>query len=224
MSDSDNPLNKQVEKAAPAARKRQRAVQQRAEETKDQLITAAIELFSALGFDGVSVRTIETHANVKRGLAAYHFGTKEELWFAAVGRLFTSLAEQMSGVEEATKHLDMEARFRAAAHAFVDFSANFPELNRIMVQEAKMQSWRSDHIIDVLVRPLVDWMQRMAGREIDVHTHYIILGATTFVFDVEYECEKLFKLSPRTEGFAKTHADRVVDLVMGKGTPLADLL
>lgn len=208
--------------AQKSTKPRQRAVQQRAEDTKDHLITAAIELFSALGFDGVSVRTIETHADVKRGLVAYHFGTKEDLWFAAVGRLFTNLAEQMSGVEEATKHLDMEARFRAATHAFVEFSAKFPELNRIMVQEAKMQSWRSDHIIDVLVRPLVDWMQRMAGREIDVHTHYIILGATTFVFDVEYECEKLFGLSPRTEGFAKTHADHVVDMILGKGTPFIE--
>lgn len=36
-----------------------RAPQKRAEETRELLLDAGIELFSSLGFEGVSVRTIE---------------------------------------------------------------------------------------------------------------------------------------------------------------------
>ena len=62
-----------------AKRSPQKATQKRAEETRERLLDAATELFAALGFDGVSARTIETHAGVQRGLIAYHFDTKEAL-------------------------------------------------------------------------------------------------------------------------------------------------
>ena len=71
-----------------ASKPRIRAVQQRAEDTRARLLEAGIELFSTRGFDGTSIRDVETAAGVKRGLVAYHFGTKEAFWKAAVDRIF----------------------------------------------------------------------------------------------------------------------------------------
>jgi len=193
---------------------RQRAPQRRAEETQDQLIDAAIVLFASHGFDGTSIRMIETEADVKRGLAAYHFGNKAELWRVAMSRLLQTLGNDMEVVDKATEGLPRLARFRAAILTFMRYSANFPQLNHVMVQEAKTKTWRSDFLIEGFIRPLVGWTSRITGFDIDVHTHYIMLGAATFVFNVEYECEALFGMNPRNDDFVQAHADATIEMLL----------
>ncbi|MEN8722094.1 MAG: TetR/AcrR family transcriptional regulator [Alphaproteobacteria bacterium] len=204
---------------------RQRAPQKRAEETQDHLIAAAIDLFAKHGFDGVSIRMIETEADVKRGLAAYHFGNKAELWRASMTRLLDTLAHDMAIVDGATDGLARLARFHAAITAFMRFSARHPQLNHVMVQEAKTKSWRADFLIEGFIRPLVDWTDRLAGFKIDAHTHYIMIGAATFAFNVEYECEALFGINPREDAFIEEHAKQVANMLLGNGLsqPLAEL-
>jgi AcrR family transcriptional regulator len=199
------------QKTPPACRKR--AVQKRAEETKSQILAAAIGLFSTFGYEGVSIRTVESQARVKRGLVAYHFGPKEELWKAAVDALFGDSNEMM--IELATSMMDLapEARSRAAIGAFVRFSAQRPEVSRLMVQEGRARSWRLDYLLEHYVRPRVDWITDALGEKLDAHRHYMMLGAATFVFDVESECEALFDVDPRTEEFANDHANAVSDMI-----------
>lgn len=209
-----------MSRTAPAAETRQRAPQKRAAETRDQILGAATELFSTRGYDGVSLRTIETGAGVKRGLVAYHFGTKEELWRAAVDALFRDLSDQMLAVRETVKDQPVETRLRINLTAFVRYSAMNPELNRIMAQEARAESWRSEHLVENYVRPLVALINQVAGRTFDVHSHYILIGAATFVFNVEFECMRLFGEDPRGEDFITTHANRVADLLLGEGGAL----
>lgn len=195
-------------------RPRQRAPQKRAEETQIALIEAATVLFASHGFDGVSIRTIETEAEVKRGLAAYHFGNKAELWRASMTRLLDTLGNEMAIVDKATEGLSRKARFRAAIIAFMRYSAHYPQLNHVMVQEAKVKSWRSEFLVEGFIRPLVEWTSRIAGYQIDVHTHYIMLGACTFVFNVEYECESLFGVNPRNDEFVEAHANATIDMLL----------
>lgn len=199
---------------AKTPQNRQRAPQKRAEDTQDHLITSAIELFSTAGYEGVSIRMIETHGNVKRGLVAYHFGNKDDLWKAAMTRLLTTLANEMQRVEETTEGLSREAQFRAAMLAFMRYSARFPQLNHIMTHETTRKSWRSDFLLEGFVRPLVEWMNRLAGGTVDVHTHYILVGAATFVFNVQYECESLFGVNPQEPDFIRNHANTVVDMLL----------
>lgn len=199
-----------------ADRPRQRAPQRRAEETQDHLIDAAISLFAKHSYDGVSIRMIETEADVKRGLAAYHFGNKAELWRVSMSRLLDALGTEMAIVDKATQGLSRMARFRAAIYSFMKFSARYPQLNHVMVQEAKVKTWRSDFLIEGFIRPLVEWTERIADYRIDVHTHYIMIGAATFVFNVEYECEALFGVNPRSEGFVEAHANATIEMLLAQ--------
>ncbi|MGB0922343.1 MAG: TetR/AcrR family transcriptional regulator [Alphaproteobacteria bacterium] len=211
-----------MQQTAKTPQKRQRAPQKRAEDTQEHLIQAAINLFPAHGYEGVSIRMIETQASVKRGLVAYHFGNKEELWKEAMRYLLTTLADDMATLDAATQGLDRIARLRAATLAFMRYSARLPQLNHVMVQEAKQKSWRSDFMLEGFIRPLVDWMSRLAGQKIDVHTHYMLIGAATFVFNVEYECETLFGVNPREEDFVRDHANAVVEMLLAANPSLLE--
>ena len=191
-----------------------RATQQRAEETRRSILRAAIQLFSSLGFDGVSLRTIEAHAGVQRGAVAYHFESKDSLWRETIDFVFEKFAVHFGPLDSTLRDLEPELRIRTAITAFVRFSAEMPELNRLMVQEGKQSSWRLDYIIDTHMKPGVDRLTDMLGFEIDAHTYYLMVGASALVFSVEHECRNVFGVDPTTDEFIRDHASRVADLIL----------
>lgn len=200
--------------AVRALQPRKRAPQRRAEQTREALLSAAIELFSCLGYDGVSLRTLESHAGVQRGSITYHFESKEALWKRAIDRVFGRLAAHFDPLGTTLRDLDPEAGLRTAITAFVRFSAETPELSRLMVQEGKQPSWRLDYIVDRYLRPRIEWMAELVGEPLDPHIYYFVIGGAATVFDVEHECRQIFGVDPTSDAFVREHAARVADLVI----------
>ena len=60
--------------------------QQRSIETQKKILDAAEELFSNYGFHGTSLRGISSLAGVRLSLTHYHFGSKGDIFQAAVDR------------------------------------------------------------------------------------------------------------------------------------------
>ena len=197
----------------PSTEPRQRAIQQRAEDTKEAILEAAVELFSTQGFDGVAIRAIEEASGTKRGLVNYHFGDKEALWRAVVDRVFGE-APTNDELLRAVQDLDHEAQVRAQLTAFVRFSAERPEVSRLIIQEGKARSWRLAHLVEHYIKPRLDRFQDLLGHQVDAHTLYSFIGAATLVFDVEAEVEHLFGFNPRSDEFIAEHARRVCDMIM----------
>jgi AcrR family transcriptional regulator len=202
-------------RTAPLLRKR--APQKRAAETRELLLAAATEQFASFGFEGVSVRAIESHAGVQRGLVAYHFDTKEALWRQVVDRLFAQLDVRHQRTAETVRDLSPAERLPAFVATFVRFSAEVPALNRLMVQEGKARSWRMDYLVDTHVRRSVEQARALLGIEIGPHGYYALIGSAAFVFSMEYECERLFGVNPRTEAFIHAHARMVAGLIQSFG-------
>jgi AcrR family transcriptional regulator len=200
-----------------------RRPQQRALETRTALLDTAIDVFSAKGFDGISVRQLEEAAGVKRGLVAYHFGDKDGLWRAAVAQLFTALGEDFTGRVEALVDIAPEEAARAMIRAFVRYSAAHPELNRLMMQESLSDSWRVATLVEEHIRPMLDNLAAVMPEAAaliwgngDPHRYYTFIGASAFVFSAEQECRRLFGVSPREDSFVERHADMVVALLLGE--------
>ena len=63
----------------------------RSAQTREALLTAALEIFGRDGFHAASTRAIAEAAGVNQALIAYHFGGKEGLYLA----VFESIAESM---------------------------------------------------------------------------------------------------------------------------------
>ncbi|MEM9620040.1 MAG: TetR/AcrR family transcriptional regulator [Pseudomonadota bacterium] len=196
-------------------KKRQRAVQQRAVQTRERILETAIELFATRGYEGVAARNIETTAQVKRGLVAYHFGTKEDLWRASVDFLFAQMPPVSRDTERALQDLPIEAQIRAQITLFVQFSARYPAVSRIIIQEGRSPTWRLDYLVENYVRPRVSWIDKIVGGGLNPHGLYAFIGAATLVFDVGAECRSLFGVDPYDEAFVREHAKVVCDMVLG---------
>jgi TetR/AcrR family transcriptional regulator len=191
-----------------------RRQQQRAAETRDALLEVATEAFASHTYDGVSIRALESDAGVQRGAAAYHFADKEGLWKAAVDRILAVLQSRIEPLAPILKDLNEDGRLRAVITAFVRFSAEAPELTRLVIQEGRADSWRLDYLISTFHHNRLAWLQDFVGIMKDPHYYYMAVGAATLVFNAEHECRELFGVDPMKDDFIREHANRVADMAV----------
>ena len=72
----------------------------RGEATRQRLLTASIEVFGRLGFDGATTRTLADAASVNLQAIPYYFGSKDGLYIAAAEHIVSLIASQVAGVRE----------------------------------------------------------------------------------------------------------------------------
>ena len=64
--------------------------------TRERILVVARELFTARGFDSVSIRDIVSAAHVNLGAVTYHFGSKEALYHAALESMADPFAARIA--------------------------------------------------------------------------------------------------------------------------------
>src|SRR5713226_9864942 len=82
----------------------------RSEPSRKQLMTAAIDCFARLGYQGTSIDRIARDAGVTKGAVYYHFRDKEQLLFEAVKDHVGEFERQV--LAEVTPELDAMAALR----------------------------------------------------------------------------------------------------------------
>lgn len=106
--------------------------------------------FGAHGFDGASTVAIAKRADAHQPQINYHFSSKLELWRAAISQLFDELARAVS---ELPVNDDPVEQFVVGLRRYVQFCADRPELNQIIMQESTDPTDRLMWIVDTHVQP-----------------------------------------------------------------------
>lgn len=185
----------------------------RSEQTRQRILNAACELFGARGFEGAAIRDIETHSGVNRGLIAYHFGTKEDLWKAVVDFYFTEYRDEMRAQHDVLGALDATTRARVTIRNFVRLSARRPHLGKLMVQENLNPTWRLDWIIERYLKPIQALEREMSdSSETPTATagfRYALIGACTMPFMAAPEMQRMHGVDPFDEAFIESHIERI---------------
>ncbi|MDT4926517.1 MAG: hypothetical protein QOG01_4230 [Pseudonocardiales bacterium] len=118
----------------------------------DQILEAAFRAFARHGYDGVSVRTLNRELGVSHNLINQRFGSKEDLWRAAVDHAFGGLVAELGGVFDPTLSDPLD-QLNLAIRQFLRFSARHPELLALMNIEAGLDTERLDYIYDRYIEP-----------------------------------------------------------------------
>ena len=124
--------------------------QDRALQSREKLLRAAILLFSQHGFEATGLRMVAQHAGTSFQVIAYHFGTKEDLWRAAVDRLWEDAYANLSRAVipmSAEAGEDPKRLFRHHVRNLLAWNARYPHLRRISTQEFLAQSERYTNVI-----------------------------------------------------------------------------
>ncbi|MEU9573216.1 TetR family transcriptional regulator [Streptomyces massasporeus] len=86
--------------SATAARRRGRPPRTEAADTRDRILTAARDEFSERGYEKTSVRGIAKSAGVDSALVHHYFGTKEQVFEAAITLSFGPALQAPKAIEE----------------------------------------------------------------------------------------------------------------------------
>ncbi len=199
-----------------------RAARPHADPTRARILEAALDLFSERSFEGASTRLIAERAGVPQPLLSYHFGSKDELWKAAVGQVFDELNRAMGGRVEGLRGVDDLTVAKLVVADFVRFSAAHPELHRIITQECKAEGEHLQWLVGHHIRPLYDGAVSMfeplvaAGLIRDVpavHLYYLLTGAAATMFVLAPECRLLSGVDPLDPAEVERHVDAVVAML-----------
>jgi AcrR family transcriptional regulator len=121
-----------------------------------RLVHAARARFLAQGVDGASLRDIATAARTSIGMVYYHFGTKDDLFFAVVeeiyGRLLTDLESALAPGPS------VRERLRGLYRRLARLSDTELEVMRLVLRESLVSSARLDRLVARFMRghlPLV---------------------------------------------------------------------
>jgi AcrR family transcriptional regulator len=63
--------------------------------TPKRLLTAARRLFAERGYEGASIRLITARARANLGAVTYHFGSKQQLYYAVLSEFTVSLGDKV---------------------------------------------------------------------------------------------------------------------------------
>ena len=141
------------EESGSAAERPVRKQQQRSVITQQKLLDAAIEAFSENGFKGTSTRDIAERAGVHHPLITYHFKNKDQLWRAAVDRIFSEFTSALAKALHENSEKDPKKRFAAMIRAYLSHAYRQPALHKVLVQEANYENPRIEWLVEAHLRP-----------------------------------------------------------------------
>lgn len=185
--------------ALPAPRKR-RSNQKRADEVRRQVLRSALECFGAFGFDGTSTRAVADRAQVTHTLVLYHFGSKEELWLAAMEDALGAYSRSVSENLANPNGRSAAEVLKTFIEQFVRLSAQYPQIHRILTMEGNQDTPRLQWVINhylrehfTSVRDVIRMAQdEGAVRDCDAaRLYYYIIGGGGTLFTVSTEYREL---------------------------------
>lgn len=117
------------------------------------LLDLALDAFADGGYEGTSVRELCRRLGVSHNLVHERFGSKEQLWYAAIERGFRRLASELAAAALAVTSGDELDRLRAILVRYVEVTAERPALIRVVNAEAARPGGRLDHVYEQYIRP-----------------------------------------------------------------------
>ena len=116
----------------------------------NEMMLAVAEAFSIQGYDGVSLRTINDQLGVSRNLLYQRFGSKSNLWRAAVDWAFGPFVAHLESIDD--ESADPMDRLRGFVRGFIEYSATRPYLASLATLEGAAPTDRLDYLYDNYVK------------------------------------------------------------------------
>jgi AcrR family transcriptional regulator len=188
----------------------------------DTILEAALRAFATHGYDGVSVRTLNRELGVSHTLISQRFGSKLDLWHAAVDHGFGRISRHMADVFDPTVSDPLE-QLRLWIHRFLRFSASHPELLGLMNIEGRQNTDRLAYLYDRYVGPSGERVGALLEhltdtgriRRMPLRTfHMIVAHGAGAPYTLVPLAEHFDPASPLTPEAVEAHANLVADFVI----------
>jgi AcrR family transcriptional regulator len=186
------------------------------------LLQGALDAFAETGYDGTSVRELSRRLGVSHALLTARFGSKEGLWFAAMKHALAQVEHAWREVADSPGLDDLESLRRGIVQQVI-FSAEHPQVLRIMTHEGAFDSPRLRFVLDRFVDPLRAAIQPLVARLVAAGRirpvpyatmHFLIIGGGGALFANPVEAALLGAPAHPDAESVRAHADVVADVLI----------
>ena len=179
-----------------------------ADDTRSEILDAALLAFAESGFEAMSVRELTRRLGVSHNLVHHHFGSKQDLWHAAIDHGIGATASELT---ELLGRSVGSPRSRQVLHQVLESAIALltkrPEIARIFADESARPGPRLDRLFDEYLGPLVSILSRFLSE-----------SRAFGVRDVDSRVAALFVLSSASAQF--THDALAEKLGIGRGSKI----
>src|ERR1700756_5772959 len=188
----------------------------------DEILRAALHAFAEHGYDGMSLRTLNAEMGLSRGTINQRFGSKEQLWYAAVDHEFRHLIDDLNAeLQQRAVADDDLSRVGEGIRAFLIASVRRPELVRLMNQEGLHSTSRLDYITTSFTLPTLAPLWQAVNRLADAAVLRRV-PARTLLFLIAHGAAAPFTLGPLADRFDAVdgpldpveHIELVTDIIV----------
>jgi len=102
--------------------------------TRAKILNVALQEFSRLGLSGARIDAIAAESGVNKGMIYYYFGSKDDLYVAALEESYRRFREIEGGLHIDERLAPLDALRRLVSESF-DFHAAHPEFIRMVMGE-----------------------------------------------------------------------------------------
>lgn len=198
-----------------------RAAQKR--ETSKRILDCALKHFSEYGFEASSLRDIAGDAGVTHTVIRQRFGSKEDLWRAAIDEM-SARQERELGFDEWLGLESLTASHLCdLIHRYVGYCSRHPENLRIMIHETMRDNervkWVAEKHIKRTHEPFIRLLQRAIkdGLIADVPVPtlmYILTGSSEMMFALGPEVKHVYGLDVADPAVIAAHADAICKILV----------
>ncbi len=191
--------------------------------TKTRILDTAANLFGEYGKAAVSTTRIAKEAGINKAMIFYYFGSKDDLYLAAVrkltGELFTLLSERLNAVEPGLPVIEMFVR------THVGYLIEHPALVKLLVRELLSGGVGPQNTMSAVLHNIEGIRTRFVSsleiaiergdiRHVDpIHTILNIISMDVFVFVGKPLINAMFNETDMNR-IIDERADHILDLLM----------
>jgi len=130
-------------------RKQGRRSAQQAEETKQQILLIATQMFCEQGYERVSLRSISENAGVSHSLIRHHFGSKEKIWHAISDGLHEYMQRYIGHIMlNMPKDAPANVKLYLLVTRLLAFMLTYPQPIQLIADAVRQEDALFDYFID----------------------------------------------------------------------------
>ncbi|ANY73084.1 TetR/AcrR family transcriptional regulator [Paenibacillus ihbetae] len=144
------------------------------EETINQILTVALNLFMQKGYEQTSIQDIINElGGLTKGAIYHHFKSKEEIWQAVIDHAFKGVDEMLSGIRD-DKELNGLEKLRKISQASLDNAARneLASVGPNLLRNPKLLAAQIENILDKAVPVYIQPIIEQGMRDGSIRTEY----------------------------------------------------
>lgn len=144
------------------------------EETINQILTVALNLFMQKGYEQTSIQDIINElGGLTKGAIYHHFKSKEEIWQAVIDHAFKGVDEMLSGIRD-DKGLNGLEKLRKISQASLDNAARneLASVGPNLLRNPKLLAAQIENILEKAVPVYIQPIIEQGMRDGSIRTEY----------------------------------------------------